>query len=796
MTGHGNQSTLQGGVALEEDDERRIAELERRLREAESNLRRSNGKLRLALDMGRFGSWERDLASDEIVANAVCKEHLGLGPDEGLTFERLRRLQHPADVDRIEKAIAYALATRTDYHVEHRVLRPDGRIGRILVKGRAFYEGDKPVRMVGITQDLSERERIREEAQQAQRRQEFLLKLNDQLRSFQDPSDIMEATAQNLGRLLKVDSVGYGEYDKTRDLVMVEREWSRGMISNEGRSHRFHDLPSWVVDDLERGRTLVIADVKGDPRLSDPPIQAFYATMNVRTMVTVPLLNQGQLKALLYISSSTPYGWSDEDVALIEDVAKRTWIAIEKARAEIGLRETQARFEIIAESLPALVWILRSDLNLTYTNQRWVAYSGLPAEQALGHSWMNAIHPDDLAKILEDVKGLIRTHSTYETEARYKSTDGIYRWHLIRAAPLHNAKGDFTGWVGTSIDIHDIKETEKALRISEERLSLAQRAAGIGVFDWDVPSGKVTWTREQERLFGVEEGSFKGDFAAWEEKVVPEDLGLTNKLIQEALGRRDPEVNLIYRMRRPDGTIRTIDTIALFFYDPDGKPLRMVGVNIDVTRYKQAEQRQHLLIRELHHRVKNTLATVQAIVGSTARTASNIEEFYQGFVGRIVSLARTHNILTEDYWQKAPLEELIQTELGPYDDETRKRITIQGPSVELPSEAAVPIGMAVHELTTNAAKHGALSTFGGKVEVTWSVEEKEKGKRVLLFNWVEQGGPRVTEPTRQGFGTRLLQRVLTTQLNADVNMDYSESGLRFHMVMPIPEQTALFNPAG
>src|SRR5918997_2935098 len=173
------------------------------------------------------------------------------------------------------------------------------------------------------------------------------------------------------------------------------------------------------------------------------------------------------------------------------------------------------------------------------------------------------------------------------------------------------------------------------------------------------------------------------------------------------------------------------------------------GILQDITESKQAEERQQLLIRELHHRVKNTLATVQAIVGSTARTASSIDEFYQGFVGRIVSLARTHNLLTEDLWQKAALEDLIQTELGPYEDEARNRVVIDGPHVELPSEAAVPIGMAIHELTTNAAKHGALSTFGGQVEVRWHVEPGAE-RPVLHFAWTEHGGPRVSAPTRQG----------------------------------------------
>jgi PAS domain S-box-containing protein len=252
--------------------------------------------------------------------------------------------------------------------------------------------------------------------------------------------------------------------------------------------------------------------------------------------------------------------------------------------------------------------------------------------------------------------------------------------------------------------------------------------------------------------------------------------------------------NLEYRVTRADNGARVwVAAQGRALYDKEGTFTGMTGVVQDITDRKHAEQRQHLLIRELHHRVKNTLATVQAIVGSTARTASSIDEFYQGFVGRIVSLARTHNLLTEDLWQKAALEELIQTELGPYEDEARNRIVVEGPHVELPSEAAVPIGMAIHELTTNAAKHGALSTFGGQVDVKWRIEPGEE-RSMLHFFWTEHGGPRVTQPSRQGFGSRLLQRVLTTQLQAQVTMDFQEEGLRFSMVMPMPGDPPLFNP--
>jgi len=781
------------GDGSRETDERRIAELERQLRETELALRLSNGKLRMALDIGKLGSWERDLETGEITGTAAFKANLGLKPDAKLTHAELQAMFHPADLERINQAVSYALRTKTDFNIEHRILKADGSVGHVHVRGGVIYEGDKPVRFLGVMQDIKERQKIREEMDQAQRRQEFLLRLNDQLSNINDQYEIMEIAARNVSDFLKVDTAGYGEVYEDRGVIIIEREWSRGLITNEGKVERLDQYSSPILESLKSGQPAIINDVRTDPRLGDPAIQALYSTINVRSGFAVPLHKSGRFIAEFYVYSSVPRNWTSDEIALVEDVAERTWLAIEKVRAEAKLRETEARFKLIAESLPALVWIVKPNLELTYTNERWVTYSGLPPEEALGHSWTAAIHPDDWVRMTEELKPVVANQTPYTTEVRYRSAEGEYRWHIIRAAPVHNVTGEFKGWVGTSVDIHDLKMTEAALRISEERLSLAQRAAGIGVFDWDIPSGKVAWTAEQERMFGLETGSFEGDFSGWASRVLPEDLEPANRAMAEAMARGDKEISLSYRAQRPDGAIRMMETTALFFYDEHGTPMRMVGVNLDITRYKEVENRQNLLIRELHHRVKNTLATVQAIVGSTARTASSIDDFYQGFVGRIVSLARTHNLLTEDLWQKADLQELVETELGPYEDEARNRILIEGPHVELPSEAAVPIGMAIHELTTNAAKHGALSTFGGRVDVRWQVEPGDE-RPILHFAWTENGGPRVTTPARQGFGSRLLQRVLSAQLQARVNMDFREEGIHFTMSMPIPSAPPLFNP--
>ncbi|MCB5176328.1 MULTISPECIES: PAS domain-containing protein [Microvirga] len=780
------------GAPAAGDDPARMAELRSRLEAAEAELDRCRGTLRMSLDVGRLGSWERDLATNELVIDKAGKTILGVGPDDTLTYEQYERMIHPGDVERRSQALAYALATKTDLNIEHRIIRSDGRIGRVLVRGGAIYEAGRPIRILGVIQDVTEREKAKEEINLAQRRQEFLLRLNDQLRGIDDPYEIMEATARALGRFLKVDCAGYGEVDENRELILVEREWSRGAISNEGRHYRLQDFLPDMLAELKQGRTLSFNDLKNDPDRANLSRQGVFNAVNARTALAIPLLKNQRLTALLYLNAAEPHEWSSDELALIEDVAERTWIAVERARAEAALRESEARFRVIAESLPALVWIIDTNLHLTYANDRWREFSGLPAEDALGDSWMHWIHPDDLARVRAEMEPVGRSQSAHTTEMRYRTLQGEYRWHMIQAAPVHDARGEFRGWCGTSVDIHDLKETEQALRRSEEQLRIALRAAKMGDWNWDMDSDVMTLSERAAEIFGLEPGTA----LTWTDLrnlLHPADMERASAAMLRSMDTQAP-YDVEYRITRAsDGVRAWVAAQGQTTFNEFGILSGMTGVVQDITDRKHAEERQQLLIRELHHRVKNTLATVQAIVGSTARTASSIDDFYQGFVGRIVSLARTHNLLTEDLWQKASLEELVQTELGPYEDEARNRVVVEGPSVELPSEAAVPIGMAIHELTTNAAKHGALSTFGGQVEVKWEVV-RGGDRPILRFSWTERGGPRVSMPTRQGFGSRLLQRVLATQLQADVNMDFPEDGLRFTMVLPIPGDPPLFNP--
>ena len=246
---------------------------------------------------------------------------------------------------------------------------------------------------------------------------------------------------------------------------------------------------------------------------------------------------------------------------------------------------------------------------------------------------------------------------------------------------------------------------------------------------------------------------------------------------------------------------------------PDGLPLGMLCVLDDKPRHLTADQstallaladqvmaqlemrrllserdaalsQKDLLVRELHHRVKNTLTTVQAVMSATARASTTLPEFQAAFAGRIGALANTHVLLTEHERQSASFADLVRAELKPYDTGAGGRVTLDGPKVILSSELAIPIGMALHELTSNAAKHGALADPNGRVVVCWQLTTTDEGSR-LTWDWNEHDGPPVRLPTRQGFGTRLLDRVLVQQVGAKVQIDYEPDGLHVYVGVPL-----------
>ena len=199
---------------------------------------------------------------------------------------------------------------------------------------------------------------------------------------------------------------------------------------------------------------------------------------------------------------------------------------------------------------------------------------------------------------------------------------------------------------------------------------------------------------------------------------------------------------------------------------------------------RRAEEHKDLLTRELQHRVKNTFATVEALVRATGRSATSVEEFARNLSERVHSLSRTHGLLLDGGWRNAPLHELLENEIGPFQDESGQRIVLSGPSIELPPTLALSIGMAVHELATNAAKYGCLSVPEGRLNLGWDVRRNGHAPHLIL-DWTELGGPPVSTPSRKGFGSTLINRVLATQHGAKVSSEFSRSGLMVRVELPL-----------
>ncbi len=242
-----------------------------------------------------------------------------------------------------------------------------------------------------------------------------------------------------------------------------------------------------------------------------------------------------------------------------------------------------------------------------------------------------------------------------------------------------------------------------------------------------------------------------------------------------------------------DGTERWVSTRGQTFFDK-GVPERFIGTALDVTERKRAERTKALLIAELQHRVRNTLAVIRAIARRTAETSANMEEYVAHFDGRLNAFARTQTIVTSNPAGGVDLAQLVTEELLAYRAREGEQLYIAGPSVRLQSKAAETFGLAVHELATNAVKHGALSSPSGQIAVTWCIRDGHIGAPPhLLFEWIESGSPRQfpRQPRRRGFGTELLERTLNYEIGAKTSLMFKPDGLHCNIEFPMTKRIAI-----
>lgn len=322
------------------------------------------------------------------------------------------------------------------------------------------------------------------------------------------------------------------------------------------------------------------------------------------------------------------------------------------------------------------------------------------------------------------------------------------------------------------------RRAELALVETETRLSLAHEAAEIGTFDYDIVSGKLIWDRRCRAMFGI----FGGDDVSYGDTFVngvhPDDRARVVAAVDATL---DPAVaadyDIVYRtVGRDDGLIRHVQAKGRTLVE-NGKTVRFVGAVRDITEEKLAEERQLLLTRELQHRVKNTLAMVSAIANQTIRRASDPVQGLEAFSGRISALAKAHDILVETSWTSAPMADVVAQTLLIHHPGRAERLAWDGPQIMLSARQALALSLALHELATNAAKYGALSTEDGKVAIRWTVGQRGSEGLPMTFVWRESGGPPVVAPEKRGFGSRLIKQSLGAEFGGELDLAYEPDGL-------------------
>jgi two-component system CheB/CheR fusion protein len=375
--------------------------------------------------------------------------------------------------------------------------------------------------------------------------------------------------------------------------------------------------------------------------------------------------------------------------------------------------------------------------------------------------------------IQEDVRRVMRTLAHVEKEVQLN--DGRTTF-IMRILPYRTVGNVIDGVVLTFIDITDRKTYE------EERA----RLGNIVAFSHDAIIGITldgtisAWNAGAEQVFGYPSHEAVG--RPWTMLLPPDRSDDEQKLLDRAK-RNELARQHDTTMLSMDGRHIPVSATMSAIKDLSG---RIVGVSLiarDITERRQAEERQRLLLAELNHRVKNTLATVLSVANQTLEDAASVAEFRQAFTGRIRALSETQNLLTRTNWAGASIRDLIRAEATPYVRQDGANFRLDGPEILLTPRAALSLALVIHELMTNASKHGALSSPSGRVEVIWSIR-RDSNERTVKLEWTESGGPRVKPPTRRGFGRRLIEEGISYELAGRAELAFAPGGLRCRIEVP------------
>lgn len=453
-------------------------------------------------------------------------------------------------------------------------------------------------------------------------------------------------------------------------------------------------------------------------------------------------------------------------LCLVEETTQRV-------NAQAALRESESRLAAIFSQ--ASGGIAQCDLEGRFklVNQRYCEIVSYSEEELMTMRMQDITHPDDLAENQSFFSRLVSDGTNFIIEKRYVRKDGSHVWVSNSVGLIRDEQGVPRQTLALVIDISQRRRAEQV----ERRLAAIIASSEDAILSLDLDTRITSWNSGAERLYGYTADEVIGQMVTL---LVPRE-------------RSDEETNIIASIRqgqrvapydtqrlRKDGSLVHVSLTVSPIVDEHGHVIGASKIARDITDRKHAEQLQRVIVQEMQHRVKNIFATVQAIARQTFNGTTDVANALQAFDGRVLAMTQAHDLLHSGTWDGADLCSIVDQAAAPY---ARDRFTVTGTSVRLSPRASLALSLGLHELATNAAKYGALAAPGGQVHIGWSVT---KGvDPVLHLRWKETGGPAVTPPTRKGFGSKLIQSLLATQLGGDVAVSYPADGLECIVVAPL-----------
>lgn len=461
----------------------------------------------------------------------------------------------------------------------------------------------------------------------------------------------------------------------------------------------------------------------------------------------------------------------------------------ERKRFEEALRESEDRFKVMANAAPAMLWVTAPDGSATFLSRGWYEYTGQTELEVDGFGWLEGVHPDDREhshRIFEEANA---NQDPFSLDYRLRRADGQYRWCISAGKPSFDENGRFLGYVGSVIDVHERKQAETALRAAHDQVKQARDYAEATLRTSPVPllvlESDLRVSSANEAFYEMfdtgpddTEGRFLHELGnrEWD---IPELRELLGKVLEQSDGFQGFEVEPHFE------TIGTRSMLlnARLMDNEEGEPDRVVLVMEDITQRREHEERMATVMAELNHRVKNTLAVVDAIASQTLRHANSLNSFKKSFGERLRAIANVHSLLTGTDWTGCSLEEIVRSEIDPR-RASPNQASIRGPALTLSPKQCLALHMVVHELATNAMKYGALKGESGHIDIAWETHSRD-GVRWLKFEWRERCEGNLTTSGEPGYGSSLIEQTVNYELRGELEKELAPSGLTCTISFPL-----------